>query len=113
MNNFEFSEYFRQRTRKLALRIIILTQSLPKTIENQVIGKQLVRCGTSVAANYGAACRSRSRAEFYSKMNIVVEEADEIVFWLTLLVDAKVFQEGKMESIIKEALRHAQPVKGG
>ena len=103
MNNFDFSEEFKRRTKCFALRIIKLYKTLPGSPEYQVIGKQLVRSGTSVAANYRAACRARSRAEFYSKMSIVVEEADESVFWLELLVEAGIIEERKMELILSEA----------
>ena len=67
----------RERTKKFAIRIVRLFQALPKSTEAQVIGKQLLRCGTSVAANYRAVCRARSKAEFIAKMGIVAEEADE------------------------------------
>ena len=80
MNNIEFSEGFKKRTQDFSIRIIKLYKSVSGTVEGQVIGKQLLRIGTSVAANYRAACRARSRAEFFSKMSIVVEEADESVF---------------------------------
>jgi four helix bundle protein len=75
-------EELRDRTKKFAVRIVKTYRSLPNTADSQVIGKQLLRCGTSVAANYRAACRSRSRAEWIAKIGLVVEEADETVFWL-------------------------------
>jgi len=67
----------RERTKKFAIRIVRLFQALPKSTEAQVMGKQLLRCGTSVAANYRAVCRARSKAEFISRMGIVAEEAGE------------------------------------
>jgi len=70
------------------LRIVRLVESLPKTRTADVIGRQLLRCGTSVGANYRAACRARSRADFAAKMGIVEEEADETVYWIELLVDS-------------------------
>ena len=78
-------EELRERTKKFALRVIRLFQVLPKNTEAQILGKQLLRCGTSVAANYRATCRSRSKAEFISRLGIVAEEADESVLWLELL----------------------------
>ena len=67
------------------------------------MGKQLLRSGTSVAANYRAVCRARSRAEFLAKMGIVIEEADETVFWLELLTESEIVRAGQMEQLIKEA----------
>ena len=72
-------------------------------MSGRAIGNQLVRCGTSVGANYRAACRSRSRAEFAAKLGIVAEEADETVYWLELLRDAKLIPEGKLSELLKEA----------
>src|SRR3989475_6564346 len=81
------SEVLKERTKKFAIGIIKLFRMLPKTEEARVIGRQVLRCGTSVAANYRAVCRARSKAEFVAKMGIVVEEADETVFWLEMLAD--------------------------
>lgn len=78
-------------------------QSLPRSVEVQIIGKQLLRSGTSVGANYRAACRARSRLEFASKIGIVVEEADESVYWLELLIDAGAFPEEKLRDLLVEA----------
>ena len=75
--DIEFRENFKQRLKQFALRVIKLYQALPKTGEAQVIGNQLLRSATSVAANYRASCRARSKKEFHSKLSIVVEEADE------------------------------------
>jgi four helix bundle protein len=91
------------RTRQFALRIVRLFQSLPRNEEARVLGKQLLRSGTSVGANYRAACRSRSRAEFVAKLGIVLEEADETVFWLELLLDAGIVQQSKLSALVKEA----------
>jgi four helix bundle protein len=96
-------EELRQRTKKFALRVIRLFQALPKTTEAQVIGKQLLRCGTSVAANYRAACRSRSKAEFIARLGIVAEEADESVLWLELLTDANIVKPRRLTEIMQEA----------
>ena len=81
MDAIEFREQLKRRTKAFALRVIRLYQSLSNNTESQIIGKQLLRSATSVAANYRAACRSRSNAEFYSKISIVIEEADESLFW--------------------------------
>jgi four helix bundle protein len=89
MNNSEFSEKLRQRTKQMALQVIRFTQTLPKIDEAYVIRRQLIKSATSVAANYRAATRARSGAEFYSKLCVVVEEADETLFWLELLEEAK------------------------
>ena len=80
-------EQMRARTKQFAIRVVRLFRALPKTREAMVMGNQLLRSGTSVAANYRAACRARSKAEFISKMGTVVEEADETVFWLELLIE--------------------------
>ena len=96
-------EELRIRTKKFAIRVVRLYNSLPYRGAAQVLGKQLLRCGTSVAANYRAACRGRSRAEWISKIGIVVEEADEVVFWLEMLVDCEVIPESKLADLLKEA----------
>jgi four helix bundle protein len=84
------AKQLRARTKQFAIRIVRLFKSLPRTEEARVIGKQVLQAGTSVAANYRAVCRARSRPEFVSKIGVVVEEADETVFWLELLVDTGV-----------------------
>ncbi len=91
------------RTKQFALRIVNVYRKLPRNEEARVIGKQMLRSGTSVGANYRAACRSRSKAEFISKIGIVLEEADETVFWLELLLDAKVFPRNKIDDLLAEA----------
>jgi four helix bundle protein len=95
-------EAFKQRTKELSLRVIKLFQALPKSEEARVIGKQLLRSATSVAANYRACCRARSDAEFFSKISIVVEEADEALFWLELLADAEIVPKEKLAYLLKE-----------
>ena len=96
-------EELRQRTKAFAVRIVKLYRSLPYRVDAQVLGRQLLRCGTSVAANYRAACRARSRAEWISKIGIVVEEADETVFWLEMLIDCEIFTEVKVSELLREA----------
>jgi four helix bundle protein len=96
-------ERLRMRTKQYALRIIRLFRSLPRSPEAQVLGKQLLRSGTSVGANYRAAGRARSKAEFISKIGIVVEEADETVFWLECLVESRIVKEIMLKDLLKEA----------
>jgi four helix bundle protein len=102
-SNLNFGEQFKNRTKQFALRVITLFRALPKTDEAKVIGKQLLRSATSVAANYRAACRARSNAEFYAKICIVVEEADETVFWLELLEESGIFPKEKLALLQQEA----------
>jgi four helix bundle protein len=96
-------EEIRDRTKKFAIRIVRLFRALPKTTEAQVMGKQLLRCGTSVAANYKAVCRARSTAEFIARIGIVAEEADESVLWLELLADTETLSIEKLRDITREA----------
>jgi four helix bundle protein len=96
-------EIFRARTKALALRVIRLYRALPKTGEAQVVGKQLLRSATSVAANYRAVCRARSKAEFIAKIGVVVEEADETVFWIEMLVESGIIKESRAEELLVEA----------
>jgi four helix bundle protein len=103
MNKLDQAEVLKLRTKQFAIRIVGVARSLPRTREGDVIGKQLLRCGTAVAANYRAVCRARSKAEFISKISIVVEEADETVFWLELLADTSVVPTGKLSLLLKEA----------
>ena len=90
LNKLDRAKALQDRTKKFAVAIVRGFTALPKSDEARVIGRQFLRSGTSVAANYRAACRARSKAEFISKIAIVVEEADETIFWLELLVDANV-----------------------
>jgi len=99
----EHPEDLQARTRSFALRIIKLFRSLPRTDEARILGKQLLRSGTSIGANYRAASRARSRAEFVAKLGIVLEEADETVFWLELMRDAAIFPDQKMHDLVMEA----------
>ncbi len=80
-----------------------LFRSLPRTAEAQVVGKQLLRSATSVAANYRAACRARSKQEFISKVGIVIEEADESVFWIELMADTGILPANRLEALVQEA----------
>ena len=96
-------EELKRRTKQFAIRIGKLFRSLPKTEEARTIGRQLLRSGTSVAANYRAVCRARSKAEFIAKIGVVVEEADETVFWLEMLVEATIVSAKKMDDLLREA----------
>lgn len=97
------SDLLKERTRRFALRVIQMWRALPRSEEARVIGKQLLRSGTSIGANYHAACRARSKAEFVAKLGVVLEEADETVFWLCLLREAGIFSDQKLKEIICEA----------
>lgn len=97
MERIDFAEAFKNRTKKFVVDKIKFFRTLPKTEEANIIGRQLLRSSSSVGANYRAACRARSRAEFHSKLSIVVEEADESVFWMEVLVEAEVV---KIENLI-------------
>jgi four helix bundle protein len=90
-------------TKCFALTVIRLCRIVPTTQEGRIITRQLLRSATSVAANYRAVCRSRSRADFISKLGIVVEEADESLFWLELLLDAGVVQPDQIPHLLCEA----------
>ncbi len=96
-------EELRDRTKAFAIRIVKPYRLLPRTADSQVVGKQLLRCGTSVAANYRAACRGRSRAEWIAKIGLVVEETDETVFCLEMLSDCGIVSSQRCEDILKEA----------
>lgn len=91
------------RTRDFGLRIIRLVDALPRRKSATVIGNQLLRSATSVGANYRSACRARSRAEFISKLNIALEEADESLYWLELLTEAKLLPTTQLLGLIDEA----------
>ena len=103
MNMLDQAEALKLRTKQFAIRIVSVSRSLLRTREGDVIGKQLLRSGTAVAANYRAVCRSRSKAEFISKISIAVEEADETVLWLELLSDTGVVPKEKLAPLLKEA----------
>ena len=96
-------EQMRERTKKFAYRIVRLSRSLPRSTEAQLAGRQLFRSGTSVAANYRAVCRARSKPEFVAKIGVVVEEADETVFWLELIADTGILRKERMEALLAEA----------
>ena len=86
-----------------ALRVLGVVDSLPSTIKGRSIAGQLCRSGTSVAANYRAACRAKSRADFISKLGTVEEEADETIFWMELLIRSKILPAKRLDPLIAEA----------
>ena len=95
-------EIFKARTRKIALEIIGLVESLPRSRTADVIGRQLLRSGTSIGANYRAACRGKSKADIISKLAIVEEEADESIYWLELLVESKIVESFRVDLLLRE-----------
>lgn len=103
MNSLQKAAELKERTKSFAIRIIRLFRSLPHSPDAQTLGRQILRSGTSVAANYRAVCRARSKAEFISKMGVVVEEADETVFWLELLSATGVLNPTQVQDLLKEA----------
>jgi len=96
-------EELKERTKRFALRIMKLVDSLPRSTSANVIGRQVIRSGTSVGANYRAACRGRSKAEFISKLGVVVEEVDETCFWLELIIEGSLLPKEKVLSLLNEA----------
>ena len=92
-----------QRTQHFALRILKLVDALPNTPAGRAISHQLVRSAMSVGANYRAACRARSRVEFAAKLGVVLEEADESLYWLEMIRDAKLIAETKISLLLREA----------
>ena len=96
-------EDFKLKTKKFSLQIIRFVESLPRNQTAYVLAKQLLRSGTSVGANYRAACRARSTAEFIAKMGIVEEEADESMYWMELLVEAEVIKNVGIKHLMVEA----------
>src|SRR5271170_5097460 len=103
MNSLEKAAELKSRTKSFAIRIVNLFRSLQRSPDAQTLGKQLLRCGTSVAANYRAVCRARSQAEFIARMGIVVEEADESVFGLELLGETGVIRIERANELLSEA----------
>jgi len=96
-------QMMKERTKAFAKNIIKICRVMPNDREGRLIGNQLFRSGTSVAANYRAACRGRSKAEFISKLGIVVEEADETLFWLELMKEMKIINIPDVNALMKES----------
>ncbi|EZH71388.1 hypothetical protein ATO12_07745 [Aquimarina atlantica] len=110
MEKQEFIEKFKKRTKKLSVDIILMYNTLQKTEATKIIGYQIIKSATSTAANYRASCISRSKKEFYSKISITVEEADETVFWLEVLKDSKLAPEDSINPLLIEAIEISKVV---
>jgi len=97
------TDEMKARTRRFAVAVIRCASALPTTLVVGILGKQLVRAGTSVGANYRAACRAKSPADFIAKMGIVEEEADETIYWLELLLEAGILPAADCADLLQEA----------
>jgi four helix bundle protein len=93
----------RDRTKKFALRIIRMTEALPRNRVADILARQIIKSGTSVGANYRAACRAKSRPDFISKMGTVEEECDETAYWLELFVESGQMKRSRLQSLMDEA----------
>ena len=93
----------KQRTKQFALRTIKLVEALPNGQPAQILGRQLLRSGTSIGSNYRAACRARSSGDFIAKMGIVEEEADETLYWMELLVESGITETSEVNFLMREA----------
>jgi four helix bundle protein len=98
-----FTADLKARTKQFALRVMKLVDALPRMIQGRAIANQIIRSATSVAANYRAACRARSRTEFITKLGVVEEEADETAFWLKLIIDSALLTEARIHPLLREA----------
>jgi four helix bundle protein len=103
MGSIKGAEALKERTKQFAVRIVKMFRALPRAAESRILGRQVVRSGTSVAANYRAAFRARSKAEFISKIGIVLEEIDETLLWLEMLVDCEIVSRARMTPLMIEA----------
>ncbi len=97
------ADELKARTKQFALRVMKLVNALPRTTAGRTVADQLVRAATSVGANYRAACRGRSTAEFIAKLSIVVEEADESCYWLELIMDGELLPKDQVVDLYREA----------
>src|ERR1700730_8759784 len=102
MNTLHRAKQLQDRTKKFAVRVIRAFARLPKDEATRIIGRQFLRSGTSLAANYRAACRARSSADFISKISVVTEESDETLFWSELLIDSELINVKKVQSLMAE-----------
>lgn len=93
---------FKRRTKQAALRAIKVVEALRQSRTADVLGKQLIRCATSVGANYRAACRARSTADMISKLAIVEEEADETLYWLELIIESELLTVNRLQGLMRE-----------
>lgn len=101
-DKYEFVEQMKHRTKQFAKQIIDIYRALPKNGEAKILGNQLLRSGSSVGANYRATCRARSNAEYFSKLSITVEEADETLFWLELIEESELLSPDLIKPIKAE-----------
>jgi len=97
------AEELKKRTKQFGLRVLKLVAALPNTIAGRAIGGQLVRSGTSVGANYRAACRGRSKAEFVAKLGIAEEEADKSGYWMEMIIEGELLKPKLVQSLLTEA----------
>jgi four helix bundle protein len=102
MSDTSKPEALRDRTKQFSYRILRLFRALPRNAEGYIVGRQLLRAGTSVAANYRAVCRARSKAEFIAKIGVVLEEADESEFWLEFIADSGIMKPSRVAALLKE-----------
>lgn len=93
----------KHRSKTFALRVLNLAEKLPRGVKGRVLSDQIVRAGTSAAANYRAACKSRSRAEFVAKIGVAEEEADEVQFWLEMIVESNLIRYTRLAELQREA----------
>ncbi|MCE7059052.1 four helix bundle protein [Dyadobacter sp. CY343] len=99
----DFASLMRQRTKQFVLRSIKLFEALPHNEQARIIGRQFLRSSSSVGANYRAVCRSRSQKEFYAKISVTIEEADETLFWLEIISESGLLPIEKLKALIQEA----------
>jgi four helix bundle protein len=102
MNTLQYAKQLQDRTKTFAVRIVRAFARLPKDEATRIMGRQFLRSGTSLAANYRAACRARSTADFISKISVVTEEADETLFWFELLVESDLIKAAIVQPIVSE-----------
>ena len=102
MNTLNRAKQLQNRTKRFAVRVIKAFAKLPKDEATRIIGRQFLRSGTSLAANYRASCRARSGADFISKKSIVTEETDETLFWFEVLVESELVRQRMVESLMSE-----------
>jgi four helix bundle protein len=97
------AEQMKRRTKEFAKAVVRLCRQMPGTEESRLVRNQLFRCATSVGANYRATCRGRSRADFIAKLGIVLEEADEALYWMEIIVEAELMKREQLATLMKEA----------
>jgi len=105
-----FSDDLKKRTRTFGVRVIKVTQNLGAGQTARVLGDQLLRCGTSVGANYRAACRARSSAEFRAKLGIVEEECDEAIYWLEMIIEVGLLPQTRLTDLIHDLIHEANEI---